>query len=413
MPALLVSGMSTAATFIEQLFDSRNKSKKKGKSNTKSKGSGKKRTGLVAGFTALVGGLKKKVQHLEQQNKQDILTIKSVLNNLKKQGYSKQVIKVYESNLKSRIKNGKIGNLTLSSYISESQKVGSKDFKQIFNDSGLTAKQKLEFLIKSLNMPTGSISKDPQAVQQMISKFSNTSPDDKFWGQLSNAAQTTFKGPVNKDEDKLLASQINQLRYLISAQQAQYIRDNYGKPNDTDEQKLVDYLSGQPKRGTDEKREPVKYEQEQAPLHQKMKNGKYPKGYSYANFKVTINFHSEFIIDGKGNFVNEAEPEPNKITENGVVNGASFNYANKVSAKNIPFFERDLHKDLDKDIKGLEPEWRQSATEDYDAPDTGWFKKEEYAVHSDYDLDDKTAKQREDELFEKFKKQVEEQEKIK
>jgi hypothetical protein len=44
MPALLVAGMSTAATFIEQLFDSRNKSKKKGKASNKANASSKVKT---------------------------------------------------------------------------------------------------------------------------------------------------------------------------------------------------------------------------------------------------------------------------------------------------------------------------------------------------------------------------------
>ena len=42
------------------------------------------------------------------------------------------------------------------------------------------------------------------------------------------------------------------------------------------------------------------------------------------NFKVLLNFHTEYILDQGGQFLNEVDP--NQISENGIVNGASFNY---------------------------------------------------------------------------------------
>ena len=42
------------------------------------------------------------------------------------------------------------------------------------------------------------------------------------------------------------------------------------------------------------------------------------------NFKVLLNFHTEYILDQGGHFLNEVDP--NQISENGIVNGAGFNY---------------------------------------------------------------------------------------
>ncbi|MDR0898878.1 MAG: DUF3114 domain-containing protein, partial [Lactobacillaceae bacterium] len=400
MPALLVSGLSTAATFIEQLFDSKNKKKN---ASTKGKGSTKKskaNVGFIAGFDKAVTELKKKIQKVEQQNKQDILIVKNALTNLKKQGYSKQVIAVYENSLKSQIKNGKIGNQSLSSYISESRKVGSKDFKQIFNDNSLTSKQKLNYLMNAFNMPKTDIPQNKTDIKTMLKAFSNVSPNDPFWRQLANTVQQAFPQGLVKSKDKVLAKQVNQFRYLISAQQAQYIRDNYGKPSDTDATKLADYLSGQPKRGSKAINKPVKYEQEKAPLHQKMKpDGQYPKGYYYANYKITLNFNTEFILDGKGNFVNEVDPQG--TNQNGVVNGASFNYANMNSTESFWKGKKKYHDILDATITGLDPKWRETQKKGYKVPSES-----DYRNESSYTLDGKTAKQREDQLYRKFNDNV-------
>ena len=42
--------------------------------------------------------------------------------------------------------------------------------------------------------------------------------------------------------------------------------------------------------------------------------------------KILLYNRIEFILDSQGNFLNEVDAE--KVTESGVVNGASFNYGN-------------------------------------------------------------------------------------
>ena len=48
----------------------------------------------------------------------------------------------------------------------------------------------------------------------------------------------------------------------------------------------------------------------------------YPSGASQqVNFKVLLNFHTEYILDQAGHFLNEVDPV--EVSENGIVNGAS------------------------------------------------------------------------------------------
>ncbi|EHI74120.1 Protein of uncharacterised function (DUF3114) [Streptococcus criceti] len=83
----------------------------------------------------------------------------------------------------------------------------------------------------------------------------------------------------------------------------------------------------------------------------------YPGG-STANYKVTIGFRSEFIIDSEGNFLNEIDSEG--TTENGIVNGASFNYANE---------NDNIHKQLDVDsVKPYDPEYHSKVAKQYISP---------------------------------------------
>lgn len=44
------------------------------------------------------------------------------------------------------------------------------------------------------------------------------------------------------------------------------------------------------------------------------------------NMKIVMGFHTEFILDSFGRFANEIDPQG--VSHNGIINGASFNYAN-------------------------------------------------------------------------------------
>ncbi len=76
----------------------------------------------------------------------------------------------------------------------------------------------------------------------------------------------------------------------------------------------------------------------------------YPSGASQqVNFKVLLNFHTEYILDQAGHFLNEVDPV--EVSENGIVNGASFNYG---------LAKGRTHKDLDIDpVKAWDPAFRK------------------------------------------------------
>jgi len=62
-----------------------------------------------------------------------------------------------------------------------------------------------------------------------------------------------------------------------------------------------------------------------------------------------LNFHTEYILDQAGHFLNEVDPV--EVSENGIVNGASFNYG---------LARGRTHKDLDIDpVKPWDPAFRK------------------------------------------------------
>ena len=122
---------------------------------------------------------------------------------------------------------------------------------------------------------------------------------------------------------------MHQFRYLISSQQAQWVRQHFRKPGMTDGQALVAYFQAHP--------DPDCQLWESSRLHNKVFVDKgqvtYPDHQPYqANIKILHRFHTEFILDREGQFLNLLDPE--KSSQNGLVNGASFNYGEKPSLFN-------------------------------------------------------------------------------
>ena len=113
----------------------------------------------------------------------------------------------------------------------------------------------------------------------------------------------------------------HQFRYLISAHQAQWVRRHFRSSGMTDAEALAAYINGL---------SGVKVTcRESARLHNKAfaveGRRSFPSGYpSQANYKVLLDFHTEFILDQEGRFLLVVDPE--RMSVNGVVNGASFNY---------------------------------------------------------------------------------------
>ncbi|MCC9762550.1 DUF3114 domain-containing protein, partial [Streptococcus agalactiae] len=201
-------------------------------------------------------------------------------------------------------------------------KVGSPIFEYFWTSLSLQAPLKaLEFVLEQAKMPT-ELSGELSETQYLVAQFSDElAPHDDFWIALSQVIYDSFPGN-SLAEDTVLNRKLHQFRYLISSQQAQYVRRYFKDVGMTDRDALVNYLSCL--------KEPdnIAY-YESARLHNKRRrNGEifaFPDDEPVINSKLLISFHTEFIIDDKGNFLNEIDAEV--ITRNGIINGASFNYA--------------------------------------------------------------------------------------
>ncbi|EHJ52527.1 DUF3114 domain-containing protein [Streptococcus macacae] len=166
--------------------------------------------------------------------------------------------------------------------------------------------------------------------QKLVQGFSDDlAPDSAFWHELAVLVQQVFPQDRMSQKD-LLAKRVHQFRYIISSQQAQYIRKHYRKEGMADDQALALFLKT--KKGKVCYRKTYDYSLfESARLHNKaaLIDGKmtYPDQDYCFNFKILLHFHTEFILDNKGRFLNETDAEVFHL--NGVINGASFNYANQ------------------------------------------------------------------------------------
>jgi hypothetical protein len=198
MPALLVSGMSTAATFIEQLFDSRNKSKKKGKASNKANASSKVKTKPLAVLVSKVEKKKVQAKPLGKYTDKDFVevltenyklpkkTIKEILlvyNNIKKNNpnASKTQLLHFWSLLLSKISYGTEGNsVPVSGMWNQSSgwlfnTFGENDLDGILKRYGIKNPKSLktELLKQHLN---DSDAPDFEHFIATISVFGNNSP---------------------------------------------------------------------------------------------------------------------------------------------------------------------------------------------------------------------------------------------
>lgn len=154
----------------------------------------------------------------------------------------------------------------------------------------------------------------------------NCPPHHPFWRLFADLIDKAFPGQELAENGEL-SKQVHQLRYLISYQQATWVRQHYGQGK-SDWQALVAYLASLP--GWSYRL------RESARLHNKQLFARDEKQNLPINLKVLIGFHSEFILAQDGQFALILEERPSK---NGVVNGASFNYAR---ANNQRHYQLDM-----------------------------------------------------------------------
>ena len=206
-------------------------------------------------------------------------------------------------------------------------KIGDKDFFYFWENSKAAstsdkARLVLQELMDILEMPE-ELSGEIAQTRKLLNQFSdNLSPNHLFWSELARLVQVAYPGE-NMTEDNLLSHQVHQFRYVISAYQAQWVREEF--PAKSDWQSMLTYLKDKKERRFWRRRFDFDLT-ESARLHNKA-----PKhvilGFELPiNLKILLAFHTEFILDSRGHFANEIDPQGQ--THNGIINGASFNYAN-------------------------------------------------------------------------------------
>ena len=204
--------------------------------------------------------------------------------------------------------------------------------------------------VMHLCLMPGDLSGTCEETAFLLKRFwPNCPPHSPFWRSFSRVVQVAFaREPLaSKEEDQLLKRQVHQFRYLLSAYQAQWVREHYAGAGQTDEEALQAYL--QETKG-------IKIDAYAAArLHNKVyvdQDGQlaFPsRAQAQLNFKVLLNFHTEYILDQGGHFLNEVDPV--EVSENSIVNGASFNYG---------LARGRTHKDLDIDsVKAWDPAFRK------------------------------------------------------
>ena len=123
-------------------------------------------------------------------------------------------------------------------------KIGDKDFFYFWENSKAAsisdkARQVLQELMDILEMPE-ELSGEIAQTRKLLNQFSdNLSPNHPFWSELARLVQVAYPGE-SMAEDNLLAHQVHQFRYVISAYQAQWVREEF--PAKSDWQSMLTYL---------------------------------------------------------------------------------------------------------------------------------------------------------------------------
>lgn len=217
----------------------------------------------------------------------------------------------------------------------EAGRFGSPVFKQLWAlDSRRVSSQKAQQLLAGamacVGMPA-ELSGSPEETQALLAQIdANLAPHDGFWRLFSRTLQRAFPYDdfSQKDGRQELKRQLHQFRYVISCQQAQWVRERFRGLGMTDAEALATYFKTYP--GL-----PYSFS-ESSRLHNKAYIDQqdstaaplYPDGQTkQANIKILLAFHTEFILDMEGYFLNILDPEGS--SQNGLVNGASFNYGDR------------------------------------------------------------------------------------
>ena len=263
------------------------------------------------------------------------------------------------------------------------------------------AEKLLELAMLYMAMPD-ELSGEAAEITKLLSRMHpNLSPHTPFWRQFCHTIRQAFSPAdfIADSGNQRLKGQLHQFRYVISSQQAQWVREHFRKPGMTDGQALVAYFQTHPELDCQL--------WESSRLHNKAFVNKdkviYPDQQPYqANIKILHRFHTEFILDREGHFLNILDPE--KSSQNGLVNGASFNYGEKPS-----LFNHSSHYYYDvKSPAQWDPQFRRLAIRNsgqaFKAPQNNRGLDSYHTAKSCYAITGKSAKNQVDVQVKNFEK---------
>ncbi|HEM4051743.1 TPA: DUF3114 domain-containing protein [Streptococcus suis] len=259
---------------------------------------------------------------------EEVEPVRQALTVLRSRGWSEKAI--YKAFLKDLLKMPKAEiQVFVQKFMDELSIFASTSFYKLLKaeSSSMTKEQ-----ARSLVGQVMEILEAPEELHQshlpdLLGKIDgNCPPHHPFWRLFAALIDKAFPGQELAEDGKF-SKQVHQLRYLISYQQATWVRQHYGQGK-SDWQALAAYLASLPRRS---------YRlRESARLHNKQFFARDEKKILPINLKVLIGFHSEFILVQDRQFALILEERPSK---NGVVNGASFNYAR---ANNKRHYQLDM-----------------------------------------------------------------------
>ncbi|HEL9597600.1 TPA: DUF3114 domain-containing protein [Streptococcus suis] len=278
---------------------------------------------LIYVLIRYISGRKKALKALEE-----VEPVRQALKVLRSRGWSEKAI--YKAFLKDLLKMPKAEiPVFVQNFMDELTIFASTSFYKLLKaESWSMTKEKALSLLEQIM----AILEAPEELHHshlpdLLGKIDgNCPPHHPFWRLFADLIDKAFPGQELAENGEL-SKQVHQLRYLISYQQAIWVRQHYGQGN-SDWQALVAYLVSLPR---------WSYRlRESARLHNKQLFARDEKQNLPINLKVLIGFHSEFILVQDGQFALILEERPSK---NGVINGASFNYAR---ANNQRHYQLDM-----------------------------------------------------------------------
>lgn len=138
-------------------------------------------------------------------------------------------------------------------YLQEAQLFGSPFFQDLWlaedaQNSRLGAQELLVLAMDIVNMPE-ELSGDKSETDFLLARIApDLTPHDCFWQIFSRTLRQAFPADdfSQRDGNQKLKRQLHQFRYVISCQQAQWVRDHYRQIGMTDAEALASYLKAFP-----------------------------------------------------------------------------------------------------------------------------------------------------------------------